>query len=162
MGRGIALTILLGLLWLGLSGHYTTLILSFGAASVALCVLIAWRMGIVDEEGTPSHLGVRIIGYWIWLAKEIVKTNLHMAGVILRADMPINPRILRFPSTQTTDLGRVIFANSITLTPGTTSIEIEDESVLVHAVTDLVADLDGAKEMDRRVTAVEQKTRTAG
>jgi multicomponent Na+:H+ antiporter subunit E len=70
--------------------------------------------------------------------------------------MPINPRILHFPSTQKTDLGRVIFANSITLTPGTTSIEIEDNSVLVHAVTDMVADLDGAKEMDRRVTALER------
>ena len=156
MIRALALGVGLALLWLGLSGHYTTLIMSFGAASIVFILIIVSRMGILDDEGMPLQLGVRFVTYWFWLGIEIVKSNLHIVRVILSPNMPINPQIIRFPSTQKTDLGQVIYANSITLTPGTTTIEIEDGHVLIHALTDQTANLEGGAEMDKRVTQLER------
>ncbi len=156
MIRALALGAALALLWLGLSGHYTPLILSFGILSVVFVVVIALRMDILDQEGMPLQLGARFVLYWVWLGIEIVKSNLHAARIILSPSMPINPQIVRFKSTQHTDLGQVIYANSITLTPGTTTIEIEDGHILVHALTDQTADLDAAAVMDKRVTELER------
>lgn len=156
MIRALALGVGLALLWLGLSGHYTPLILSFGALSIVFIVFLVSRMGILDTEGMPLQLGTRFVLYWGWLGMEIVKSNLHVVRIILSPNMPINPQIIRFPSTQKTDLGQVIYANSITLTPGTTTIEIENGQILIHALTDQTADLDGGADMDRRVTELER------
>ena len=161
MIRALALGVGLALLWLGLSGHYTTLILSFGAASIVFILIIVSRMGILDDEGMPIQLGTTFIVYWLWLGLEIVKSNLHIVRVILTPNMPINPQIVRLPSTQKTDLGQVIYANSVTLTPGTTTIEIGEGHVLIHALTDQTADLAGAAEIDKRVTQIERAEGTA-
>ncbi len=156
MIRALALGVGLALLWLGLSGHYTPLILSFGAASIVLIVYLSIRLDILDSEGMPLQLGTGFVLYWVWLGVEIVKSNLHIARIILSPNMPINPQIIRFPSTQKTDLGQVIYANSITLTPGTTTIEIEEGQILIHALTDKTANLEGGAEMDKRVTQIER------
>ncbi len=161
MVRALALGVGLALLWLGLSGHYTPLILGFGLFSVVFIVLIVMRMGILDKEGMPLELGLRFVLYWVWLGGEIVKSNLHISRVILSPKMPINPQIVHFKSTQKSDLGQVIFGNSITLTPGTTTIEIGDGSVLVHALTDQTADLKAGAAMDERVTGLEKMTGAA-
>ena len=72
------------------------------------------------------------------------------------ADMPIAPRVFRVKTSQRTELGQVIYANSITLTPGTVSINLFDDEIEVHALT--VAGAAGLEEgtMDRRVTELEQ------
>lgn len=157
MIRALALGVGLALLWLGLSGHYTPLILSFGFLSIVFIVFIVHRMGILDNEGMPLQLGGGFLFYWVWLGIEIVKSNLHIVRVILTPKMPINPQIIRFKSTQKTDLGQVIYANSITLTPGTTTIEIEDGNILIHALTDQTANLEAGAQMDNRVTRLERE-----
>jgi multicomponent Na+:H+ antiporter subunit E len=157
--HSIALFLLLMAVWLLNSGHYTLLITSFGVASCLLVVWLSRRMGIVDEEGMPVHLLHRLPIYLPWIAKEVVKSNLDVARRILTLGRPdVSPRLFEAPTTQHSDLGRVLYANSITLTPGTVSIRVHGTKITVHAIADEVADdlLEG--EMDRRVTRLEGET----
>ena len=151
VGRGLAMYAL----WLLLSGIFEPLLLGFGVASVALVMIIAHRMDLIDHEGVPLHLHLRIFGYLAWLAKEIAKANIDVMRLIINPRLPIAPRVIRVPATQKTDLGRVIHANSITLTPGTVSVELEEDAIIVHAISREAAEgtLEGA--IDRRVSAVE-------
>ena len=159
MKHAIALFALLLAVWLLNSGHYTVLITSFGIASCLLVVWLSHRMGIVDEEGVPIHLLTRLPMYLPWIAKEVFKSNLDTARRILNLGSPdVSPRLFEAPTTQRTDLGRVLYANSITLTPGTVSIRVHGASITVHAIADEVADDLLGGEMDRRVTRLEGET----
>jgi len=155
MAQAISLGAVLFGLWLLLSGHYTPLLLGFGAASCALVVLISARMDVVDREGHPIHLGPRALTYWPWLLVEIVKANIDVAKRIVDPKLPISPTMLRVKASQKTEVGRVIYANSITLTPGTVSVELEGDMIEVHALTVEGAEALQEGEMDRRVTAME-------
>ncbi|MEE4271596.1 MAG: Na+/H+ antiporter subunit E [Thermoanaerobaculales bacterium] len=159
MKHSIALFVLLAAVWLLNSGHYTVLITSFGIASCVLVVWLARRMGIVDDEGMPIHLLPRLPVYLPWIAKEVVKSNIDVARRVLALGWTnVSPRLFDVPTTQHSDLGRVIYANSITLTPGTVSIVVHDNKITVHAIAEDVADdlLEG--EMDRRVARLEGET----
>ena len=157
MGHAISLSVVLAVLWLLWSGHYhEPLILGLGVASVAAVVWIAHRMDVVDHEGHPIHLTRRVITYFPWLAWQIVKSNIDVADAIVRSPNRVRTRVLELDATQPTPLGRVILANSITLTPGTVTIALEDRRVSVHALTDVAADGVADGEMDRRVTNIER------
>ena len=141
--------------WFLWSGHTDALLLSFGAASCIFVWLLASRMQIVDRESAPLHLIPRLFAYVPWLLWQVVKANLHVAKLILSPNLPVRPQLLRVPANQNTDLGRAIFANSITLTPGTVSLDVRGSTVLVHALDDHSAGgvRDGV--MDRRVCDLE-------
>jgi len=153
--RALSLGGVLAVAWLLLSGHYTPLILAFGVTSVVVVVAIALRMDVVDHEGFPIHLTRRFPGYWIWLGIEIVKANIDVAKRIWSPSLPISPTLYLLNTTQPGELGQVIYANSITLTPGTVSVSLVDGKVLVHAIAREVGDDLAAGEMDRRVTLLE-------
>ncbi|MDX1400777.1 MAG: Na+/H+ antiporter subunit E [Kiloniellales bacterium] len=155
MSHALGLGFALATLWVLLSGIFQPLIVAFGIVSCLLVVVICRRMDVVDHESIPLHLQLRIFGYWGWLGREIVKSNIHVARLIIDPKLPISPRLIRVKATQRTDVGRVIHANSITLTPGTVSIELENDEILVHAISSEAAEgtLEGG--IDRRVTAVE-------
>ncbi len=142
--------------WLLLSGYFTAFLLAAGAASALAVLLFSRRMGIVDREGHPHHIGWRaILFYWPWLIKEIAKSAWDVTWRILHPRLPISPTLARFRPSQQTDLGLVIHANSITLTPGTISVEVGRSEFLVHALTAEGAASLAGSEMDRRVTDLE-------
>lgn len=144
--------------WLLWSGHYTfdhTLVLVMGLLSCAFVVYLAGRLDIVDEEGHPIHLVWGMILYIPWLLWAIVKANIDVAKRVLSPGLPISPRVVRVVATQKTDLCRVIYANSITLTPGTVSLVLDGEEIVVHALTKEAADDVESGDMDRRVTGLE-------
>jgi multicomponent Na+:H+ antiporter subunit E len=152
LSHAISVAVVLYGLWLLLSGHYVPLLLSLGVLSVLVVLFIATRMDVVDKEGQPVHLGPKALLYWSWLAWEIIKANLAVTRHILRPRLSISPTVVRVKATQTSELGKVIYANSITLTPGTVSIDIDGPYISVHALTrDFAADLRSG-DMDRRVT----------
>jgi multicomponent Na+:H+ antiporter subunit E len=138
--------------WLLLSGHYTPFILILGVASCVIVVAITKRMEVVDQEGHPVHLTWRALIYWPWLMVEIIKANIDVAKRILIPSIGISPTMLRVKTSQTSDLGKVIYANSITLTPGTISVDVANDEILVHALSKGGADDLLTGEMDRRVT----------
>ncbi|MBL8201830.1 MAG: Na+/H+ antiporter subunit E [Chromatiales bacterium] len=141
--------------WLLLSGHFEAFLLSAGAASALAVAWLSHRMDLIDREGHPVHLGPRALLYWPWLLAEIVRSAWDVSRIIVHPRLPISPTLVRFRPSQRTDLGRVILANSITLTPGTITIEASAEEFLVHALTEAGADALATGDMDRRVTGFE-------
>jgi multicomponent Na+:H+ antiporter subunit E len=128
--------VLLFLFWISLSGHFEPLLLFLGLASVALTVFLSRRMNIIDHESYPLHLSSKFPGFFVYLFREIVKANIDVVTRILRwRETPISPQMIEIPQSQNTDLGAVIYANSITLTPGTVTIKLAKDHLTVHALS---------------------------
>jgi multicomponent Na+:H+ antiporter subunit E len=151
VGLGLGLSVL----WLLLSGHTDPLLIGLGLASCVAIVLIAGRLDVIDHEAVPLQLHLGWFGYIGWLGREITKSNIDVARIVLSPSLPISPTMIWVPASQRTDVGKVIYANSITLTPGTVSVEIEEGEILVHAITRAAAEGLVAGEMDRRIVRVE-------
>ena len=144
--------------WLLLSGHYTPLLVGSGIAVSLLVAWLAQRMGVLDDEGFPVRLLLRSFWYAPWLLWQIVLANIDVAKRILDPKLPISPTMIRVKASQRSDLGRVIYANSITLTPGTLSTRVTGSDIEVHALSREGADDLQQGEMDRRVTRLEGKS----
>lgn len=142
-----------------MSGLYKPLILGFGAASVVLVVYVVRRMDTIDGDQFEIRLKpIAFLGYLVWLMVEIAKANWAVTKIVLSPKMPLRQHLFDVPYTQKTDLGQVIYANSITLTPGTISVETEVGHFLVHALCYSDDDMDALADMDARVTATEGGT----
>ncbi len=156
MARSLIFFFILYSFWLLLSGMFTPFLLAAGAGSTIAVLLLARRMDVIDREGFPIHLGWRVLlSYWPWLIKEIIKSGWDVSKRILHPRRPISPTLIEFIPSQKTDLGLVIHANSITLTPGTIAIEVEPGRFLVHALSREGASGLAGSEMDRRCTELE-------
>lgn len=148
-------------LWLLLSGVYTPMMLAFGGASCLFCAFVCHRMGIVDDESVPLHMFWRLPGYTAWLGTEIAHSNWDVAKRIVRPGRHISPTMVRLNARQSSELGQVIFANSITLTPGTVTVALRDGAAEVHAIThENAQDMEGG-DMDQRVRALEGQPKQA-
>lgn len=148
----LKLALALAALWLLLSGHFEALILGLGVVSVALVVWLSRRMNVVDAESYPFGLVPRLSGlYWPWLLVEIVKSSLDVARRALGPASAVRPVVFDAPASQRTDLGLVIHANSITLTPGTVSLELAHDRIRVHALHPDIARAVPESGMDGRV-----------
>lgn len=133
--------VLLFIFWLLLSGHFEPLLLGLGVVSVALTVFLVKRMNVIDHESYPLHLSSRFPAFFVYILREIISANIDVTKRIMNlGGKAISPQLVEIPVPQKTDLGRVIYANAITLTPGTVSIELADDKVLVHALTKEAAD----------------------
>ncbi|MBP6851904.1 MAG: Na+/H+ antiporter subunit E [Rhodoferax sp.] len=155
MFRSVSLFAFLYLFWLLLSGFFTAFLMSAGVGCALAVVWFARRMDVVDAEGHPIHLSGTAFLYWPWLLKEVVKSAWDVSKIILHPRLPISPTLVRFKPGQRTDVGLVIHANSITLTPGTIAIEADAQEFLVHGLTRAGALAVVDSEMDRRVCACE-------
>ena len=128
--------VLLFLFWICLSGHLEPLLLGLGVASVALTIFLSHRMNVIDHESYPLHLSSRFPGFFVYIFREIVKANIDVVTRILRWKEPlISPQMIEIPQSQKTDLGAVIYANSITLTPGTVTVKLSKDNLTVHALS---------------------------
>lgn len=141
--------------WLVLSGHYTPFLLAMGVLSALLVLVLLRRMDAVDVETVPLHLRAWLPIYWAWLAIEVVKSSFAICRVILGRQSDVAQSFILVPTSQRSEMARVIFANSITLTPGTVTVESEDRRFIVHAINEAAADKGALAEMGRRVSAVE-------
>ncbi|MEO0883119.1 MAG: Na+/H+ antiporter subunit E [Pseudomonadota bacterium] len=150
-----AIGLIVGLIafWLGMSGHYTPLLLSLGTISVMLSVILAARLDILDREGAPYFRFAGILLYLPWLIVEIIKSNITVARACLKADLDISPVLVKVGTQCETDLAKTLFANSITLTPGTVTVAVEERRLLVHALYEENAQPEAFVEMDQRALA---------
>ncbi|MEM6626539.1 MAG: Na+/H+ antiporter subunit E [Pseudomonadota bacterium] len=149
LGLGVALVIV----WLGLSGHYEPLLLGLGGFSVLFCLWFAARLDLLDREASPYHRFFSLFGYWVWLMGEIIKANALVIRAIVQSEPDISPAMVKVRTTCRSDLARTIFANSITLTPGTVTVDVDGDMMLVHALIEETAGPGAFDEMDRRSAA---------
>ncbi|MGB3625893.1 MAG: Na+/H+ antiporter subunit E [Henriciella sp.] len=150
MGYFVGLTLVLATLWLGLSGLYKPLILGLGAASILISLLLASRLNTIDKEGAPYGRLPQLLSYWAWLLVEIFKANWPVIKACVGANLDINPALVKVKTRCESDLAKTVFANSITLTPGTVTIEVEGDKLLVHALFEEAATPESFAEMDAR------------
>lgn len=150
-----SLIVVLSLIWLGNSGLYNGLLLSLGAVSVLFVVFVAHRLNVVDEESQPLSVSRRILFFWIWLLKKIVQSNIQVIKQIWIGPKSISPVVMQLRMSQTTDMGKTIYGNSVTLTPGTVTLDIEDSVLTVYALTYSSIEYLQGGEMDRKVKQLE-------
>lgn len=131
-------------------------LIAAGVGSSIAVLMFSRRMEVIGEEQAPCRLHwFKLLAYGPWLIKEIILAAWDVSKRILHPKLPISPTLVEFIPSQKMDAGLAIHANSITLTPGTISVEIEHGRFLVHALSsEAAASLDGS-EMDRRCAALE-------
>lgn len=140
MKHAVSLTLTLFILWLLLSGHYNVLLISLGLVSSVLTVVLALRMDVIDHESHPLHLRRQLPRYWVFLSREVILANLDVVRRILTPGKSFSPQLRQLPLPQKTALGQVIYANSITLTPGTVTVQLGTDSIRIHALSREAAD----------------------
>lgn len=144
--------------WLLLSGHYNPLLITLGVVSCGFATFMAIRIGATDGDGLPTHLFWRLPAYLVWLCGEIIKSNIATAKMILFGT--VKPEVFEVAASQHSDAAMVTYANSITLTPGTVTIEVHGDDgrqILVHALHPEFGDDVRSGDMDRRCTALERE-----
>ena len=143
-----------GFSWPG-SDHYHQITAVLGGCSVVVVFLITNRLNKTAGGSQPLPFGFGHVLYLPWLLIEIVKANIDVTRIVLSRDMQISPRLMRVRASQKTIMGQVVYANSITLTPGTVSLDLRDGEILVHALTNESAEGVLTGEMDARVCRLE-------
>lgn len=148
--------LVLAAFWVGLSGYFDAIHLTWGFVAVTLVSALSCRPLAGDGPFLPAFGRLaRLAAYVPWLLWQIALANID---VLLRVIgiRPLAPTVVRFRPDLESDFGRVALANSITLTPGTVTIEVEEEGVfLVHAIAPEAAETLLKGDMAKRVHAVE-------
>ena len=147
----LRVTIVLYLFWLLLSGHYTTLLLSLGAFSALLVILFLRRMDRIDGKPGRLYPSLGLVSYAGWLLWSVVKANIDVARRIWDPNLPLRPTWGRLDTEVSTPLEKSLYANSITLTPGTLTTDVGEDHFLVHCLSEEGLEELRAGEMERRI-----------
>lgn len=163
--QAFPLAVVLFALWVVLSGKFDVFHLATGAAS-ALCIALGTRrLLLLPPSIVPGSMHpvavipwFRLLAYLPWLFWQIVLASLQVVFVVLHPKMPIHPRMVRFHTSLPHTLARLTLATSITLTPGTVTIDVQEDEFLVHALTEEsasgIAPQEGEDSMHQRVAAL--------
>ncbi len=141
----------LAVFWLLLSGHFTALLLMLGAVSVLLVIWLIRRMDRVDGEPVRVWPTFGLAGYLLWLLWSVIKANVDLALRVWNPKLPIRPVWDRLDTSVETPVEKTLYANSITLTPGTLTTDVHEDHFMIHAVSQEGLDELREGEMERRV-----------
>lgn len=154
--RYLILVALLMLAWVLWSGYLKPLLLGLGLFSSILVVYLDYRMRLKDTEFLQVRFLLRLVRYWGWLAREVLRSSLDVTRIVLSPKLPISPTVAEFETSCKLATDQALLGNSITLTPGTLTLQIVDGHFVVHALTEAGARDIMAGEMDRRVAALRE------
>jgi multicomponent Na+:H+ antiporter subunit E len=152
----LLLLLILAISWLLWSGLYKPLLMGLGVFSCVLSVYLAHRMGFFRHQQGLVSLLPRLPGYWLWLLKEIIVSSLEVARLILKPSLSISPTVVVLEAEAQTDVGQVILGNSITLSPGTVTLDLHEGKLLIHCLTSESAIELQKGEANRRAAALER------
>lgn len=150
MRYAFILTIAMIAAWLTLSGYFIPMILTFGVISIAIVLWMCSRMKILDGETVPYMTSLQTLSYYVWLFIEIVKANVQVVKAVLSPDLEVSPTMVKIPLNSDVDIAETMFANSITLTPGTVSVDMKPDHILVHALLEEMSAPEDFAEMGQR------------
>ena len=140
--------------WVLWSGIYKPLLLWLGLFSCVLSVWLAQRMGFF-RHAMPLRAILRLPAYWWWLLWEIVRSSFEVGRVVLTPSLPISPTVVELTTSEKSNSGKVILGNSITLSPGTVTIDVHEDRLLVHCLTEHSALQLKDPELQRRIAGLE-------
>ena len=132
----VLLAVLLIIAWVLWSGLFKPLLLALGAFSCALTVYVGKRMGYFDAELFAFRYDHRLIGFWVWLGGEVIRSTIDVIRIVLSPTLRIEPRVIEINTGDLGPVDQTLLGNSITLTPGTLTIDVQDDRMLVHALTE--------------------------
>ena len=153
----LILLVSLAAAWLLWSGLYKPLLLLLGTASCLLTFWLVRRMGYFDEQLFALRFSLRLLRYWWWLGGEIIRSSLEVTRVVLDPKLPISPRVIDLEAESPHPFDQVVLGNSITLTPGTLTIDLHKGVLKVHTLTEAGARELMSGEMNRRVTGMREE-----
>lgn len=151
-------------LWLAFMGNFVFEYLVVGALSAAAAIALTDRLFEGTHEGrfasAPNDVGwylrttVKFFAYLPWLAWQIVVSNIHVAYLVLHPRMPIHPSLVLFDTTLVSERAQVALAQSITLTPGTITVDASRGKFLVHCLSDTTREGIAAGDIQRKIAKV--------
>ena len=153
--RTVLATLLLFVLWLLLSGHSDAFLLGLGILSCLFVAGLANKLGLFDENFSVLRFNLNVPRFLPWFIIEVIRSNLEVSRRILHPRLPIEPNISSVSAAQHDRIGKAVYANCITLTPGTYSLDIDEETISVHALTREFAEGLQKGEMSKRILALE-------
>ena len=148
------LLLVLGSAWLLWSGIYKPMILALGVLSCLLTLWLGIRMGFFDDSSHLARIMPRLPGFWFWLVRDILKSSWEVARLVLSKDLQLDPTLVRIKSSGQLEISQTILANSITLSPGTVTLDVYEGEVLVHCLTRNSAE--SLTDVNSRVAALEK------
>ena len=152
----LILACILFIYWFLLSGHTSILLLTLGLASVLLVVWLVRRMDQNDNAPFRMLFKMEFFSYLGWLMWQVVITNIDVARRIWAPSLPIQPACRKIKVSINDPLLKTIYANSITLTPGTVTTEIGEDYFMVHALNSESLDELEEGEMETRLKRLEK------
>jgi len=144
------LLIALTAFWFALSGLTSPYFLGLAAVAVLLTLWLSARLGVIGRDASPYHRAILLASYLAWLLGEIVKSNITVIARVLGPRSAIDPAMVTVKTKARTELGKALFANSITLTPGTVTVDVDGDELKVHALVRENAAPASFEVMDRR------------
>lgn len=133
--RKFITAIILFAVWMVFSGFFDRFYLIIAVLSVFLSLAVIARMRIFGAGDIPTYIKPRAIIYFCWLIKEVIKSGLSVSIKVWQAMPEIMPVLAWIKTAQKTEEGLTLYANSITLTPGTLCINIEGGMMEIHALS---------------------------
>ncbi len=155
--RILILALLLIAAWVLWSGYLKPLLLGLGALSCLLTIWTVRRMGYFDDETFAFHYDWRLLGFWAWLGREVVWSSIEVAQVVLRRRVNVEPQVVDIDGSSLGPVDQALLGNSITLTPGTLTLDVHEGRLLVHALTPSGATALKSGEMQKRVAALRKR-----
>ncbi len=153
----IILACTLILFWMLLSGHTSVLLLTLGLASIVLVTWLVSRMDRNDNAPVRMLFSIKFVSYLGWLIWQVIITNIDVAKRIWNPSLPIKPASRKIKVNIKDPLIKTIYANSITLTPGTVTTEVGEDYFIVHALNSEGLDELEEGDMERRLSCLEEK-----
>jgi multicomponent Na+:H+ antiporter subunit E len=131
--------------WILLNGSFAGDVLVVGLITAFLITLLFRNsLAVISELRTTPRALAAAVGYVFFFSRELVKSNLNLARIVLAPALPLNPGIVKVRTRLKSRMGRLLLANSITLTPGTLTVDIDGEWLYIHWVTVDAADVEAA------------------
>jgi multicomponent Na+:H+ antiporter subunit E len=131
--------------WMLLNGSLALDVLVVGLiAAFVITFLFGNSLAVISEFRTTPRALIAAVGYVFFFVRELVKSNLNLARIVLSPALPLNPGIVKVRTRLKSRMGRLLLANSITLTPGTLTVDIDGEWLYIHWVTVESTDIEAA------------------
>ena len=142
--------------WFILSGLTSITMLILGLISSLLIIFIINKMDIVDHETSLHNFNLfNLVIYFFWLIKEMIMSNILVCLYIVSPEKKINPSIIEVKASQKSIIGKVLYANSITFTPGTLTINIKKDILTIHTLAEPFRITIQTNKMDSKVKSTE-------
>lgn len=150
------------LFWVVMSGFFDAVHLTFGVLSVTGVLLFNYqlkkhRFYADDMDNLEELRFFRAVYYFFWLISQVIIAGFHVVGIIMRPSMPIETTMLKFRVDLPSSHAKMILGNSITLTPGTLTVDIEGDVFTVHALDKMSYESLENDEMPRQVLQLFEK-----